>query len=144
MDSVDRLEVTKFIESLIDKIQPETIYTHHSGDMNIDHRVIHDAVLTASRPQPQCRVKNILFFEVPSSTQWNPAGSAPYFTPNWFEDISETLDIKLKALEEYKSEMRAWPHSRSAEAVQHLAKWRGASIGKDAAEAFMLGRAIRG
>lgn len=143
MDSLPRLEVIKAIEKIIEKIDPNIIYTHHRGDVNIDHRRIHEAVVTACRPMPGNQgVTTILFFEVVSSTEWQTPGSAPPFLPNWYIDISDVIDKKLKALEFYESEMRAWPHARSIRAVEYLARWRGANIGVDAAEAFMLGRKI--
>lgn len=142
MDSMDRLDVIKLIEGDIARTQPDIVYTHHAGDLNIDHRVIHESVLTACRPQPGHCVRSLLFFEVASSTEWMPASSAPYFTPNWFVDISATLELKLQALQCYQSEMRAWPHARSIEALQYLARWRGASVGTEAAEAFILGRRL--
>jgi len=140
MDSVDLLDVVKTVEAHIDSIKPDVVYTHHAGDLNIDHRRTHDAVVTACRPQPQQPVSTILFFEVLSSTEWQTPGSAPPFMPNWFVDVSATLNFKLKALQAYESEMRLWPHIRSIEAVKYLARWRGASIGVEAAEAFVVGR----
>jgi len=140
MDSCDLLDVIKVIEKAINKHHPEIIYTHHPGDVNIDHRRIHEAVVTACRPLPSSKIKTLLFFEVASSTEWQTPNSAPAFTPNWFVDISETLTIKLKALETYQSEMRRWPHPRSLTALEYLAKWRGSTIGVEAAEAFVLGR----
>ncbi|HHT9112413.1 MAG: PIG-L family deacetylase [Planctomycetes bacterium] len=142
MDSLDRLEVIKVVERFIDKYRPETVYTHHAGDVNIDHKVIHEAVVTACRPTPSQPVKTLLLFEVLSSTEWQIPGSASWFMPNWFIDVSTTIDAKLQALKAYRSEMRPWPHARSIEAVTHLAKSRGASIGTEAAEAFALGRNI--
>ena len=142
MDSVDLLDVIKDIESHIRKIKPEVIVTHHSGDLNIDHQVIHKAVITASRPQPGHFVKRILSFEVPSSTEWNTHSSSVPFVPNYFEDITDTLKLKIQALEAYESEMREWPHSRSIKATKHLAKWRGASVGFKSAEAFILLRQL--
>ncbi|OLO35890.1 GlcNAc-PI de-N-acetylase [Alkalihalophilus pseudofirmus] len=143
MDSIDRLDVTKLIEQIVDKHKPHIIYSHHIGDVNIDHRCIHQAVVTACRPIPfKHKVNELLFFEVPSSTEWQPSGSAHPFVPNWYVDVSETLDLKLKALKEYESEMRDWPHPRSILAVDYLAKWRGASTGVNAAEAFILGRKL--
>ena len=118
------------------------VVTHHSGDLNIDHQIIHQAVMVACRPQPDHSVKRILSFEVPSSTEWNSPNVKSVFIPNWFENISDTLKLKIKALEAYGSEMREWPHSRSFKAVKHHACWRGASVGCDAAEAFMLNRFI--
>lgn len=142
MDSMDRLDITKAIEDLVNQHQPSMIYTHHVGDVNIDHRCIHDAVITACRPLPGQCVETILFWETSSSTEYQPPHSAAPFLPNWWNNISATLDLKIKALRAYHVEMRPWPHARSLEAVEHLAKWRGASIGVPAAEAFMLGRQI--
>lgn len=141
LDSLDRLDLVKHVEAFIQLYKPSIIYTHHAGDVNIDHRCVHEAVVTAVRPMPkQHRVSTILFFEVASSTEWQTPGSAPAFSPNWYVDISETLPLKLQALEVYQSEMRDWPHARSIKALEHLARWRGANVGVSAAEAFMLGR----
>ena len=142
MDSVDLLDIVQFIEKQVNYYNPEMILTHHASDLNIDHRLVHQATMTACRPQPGHCVKTILFFEVQSSTEWQTPASAAVFSPNWFIDISDYLDIRTRALEAYADEMRAWPHSRSLEAVEHLARWRGATVGVDAAEAFMLGRNI--
>ena len=144
MDSIPRLDVIKTVEGFIEKFQPSIVYTHHAGDVNIDHRCAHDAVVTVCRPMPgHQKVAELLFFEVASSTEWQPAGSKTPFVPNWYVDISDTLALKLKALRIYAFEMRDWPHARSVQALEHLARWRGANIGVDAAEAFILGRKIR-
>lgn len=145
MDSIDRLDIVKMVEALVARHAPDTVFTHHAGDVNVDHRRLHEAVITACRPQPgpPVPVRRLLFFEVPSSTEWQPPGSAPAFQPTVFHDIAETLALKRRALEVYASEMRPWPHARSLEAVEHLARWRGASVGLQAAEAFMLGREIQ-
>jgi N-acetylglucosamine malate deacetylase 1 len=142
LDTLALLDIVKVVETHIDEIAPEIIYTHHGGDLNIDHRRVHQAVVTACRPQPGFGVDTLLFFEVASSTEWQTPGSAPAFLPNWFVDVSSTLDAKLKALEAYDDEMREWPHPRSYQAVKHLAHWRGATVGCDAAEAFVLGRRL--
>jgi LmbE family N-acetylglucosaminyl deacetylase len=143
LDSFDLLDVVRRVETVIQRLQPVTLLTHHAGDANADHRVVHDAVVAACRPQPGHPVKELLFYEVPSSTEWRPACSAQPFNPNWFVDISSTLSTKMRALQAYGEELRAFPHPRSVEAVEALAKWRGASIGVRAAEAFMLGRSLR-
>ncbi|MDD3269469.1 MAG: PIG-L family deacetylase [Syntrophomonadaceae bacterium] len=142
MDSVDLLDVVKMVEKSIDKHKPDIVYTHHAGDVNIDHRIVHQAVTTACRPLPAQCVQTLLFFEVPSSTEWQTPGSAPPFLPNYFVNISNFLDKKLMALEAYQSEMRSWPHSRSVQAIEHLARWRGAMVGVEAAEGFMLGKKL--
>jgi LmbE family N-acetylglucosaminyl deacetylase len=142
MDSVDLLDVVKSVEKLIAEIRPERVYTHHSGDVNIDHRIVHQAAVTACRPLPGQSVRSLFFFETPSSTEWQPSTSAEVFAPNWFVSIDRTIERKREALKAYASEMREFPHSRSLVAVENLAKWRGASAGVSAAEAFMLGRYV--
>ena len=142
MDSVDLLEIIKAVEKEINIVKPEIIYTHHYGDLNIDHRITHQAVLTACRPEPLRCVKRILTFEVQSSTEWQSPNIGTVFSPNVFIDISDTLSLKIDALKAYQSEMKPWPHSRSIKAVEHLAHWRGATVGLNAVEAFMLIREL--
>lgn len=142
MDTVALLDITKAVEALIAEHSPEMVLTHHAGDVNIDHRRLHDAVVTACRPQKRLSVNTLLCFEVPSSTEWQLPGSGPVFAPNWFVDISSTLDRKLLALDAYASELRDWPHPRSRQGVEHLVRWRGATVGVDAAESFVLGRQL--
>jgi LmbE family N-acetylglucosaminyl deacetylase len=142
LDGLDLLDVVQRVEEVIERRRPAVVFAHHVGDVNLDHRVVHDAVVTACRPQPGNSVRELLFFEVPSSSEWRPPGSAPSFMPNWFVDISSTLPTKIRALEAYARELRGFPHPRSIEAIEALAKWRGASVGVRAAEAFMLGRMV--
>lgn len=142
MDTIPLLDIVQAVETLVAKHQPEMVLTHHAGDVNIDHRRLHEAVVAACRPQSHHPVKTLLCFEVPSSTEWQLPGSAPVFAPNWFVDISATLERKLAALEAYGTELRDWPHPRSRKGVEHLAHWRGATVGVDAAEAFILGRQL--
>jgi len=138
MDSIDLLDVVKIIEADLLAFHPSIVYTHHGQDRNVDHRVTHDAVLTACRPLPGSSVRRILAFEVPSSTEWGQG-----FAPNVFVDISGVpLKRKETALEQYLSEMRTFPHPRSFAAVRALATWRGACAGVNAAEAFMLVREV--
>lgn len=141
LDSVDLLDVIKVVEAFVDKYKPRAVYTHWPFDLNVDHRVVSEAVQTACRPVPQSIIEQVLFFEVPSSTEWR-LSSGRSFEPTYFVDVSGTLEAKRRALSAYASEMRAPPHSRSLEAVETLARWRGASVGVSAAEAFVLGRSI--
>lgn len=142
MDTVPLLDIAQAVEMLVKTHQPDTVFTHHAGDVNIDHRRLHEAVVVACRPQPGHPIKTLLCFEVASSTEWQLPGSGPVFVPNWFVDISATLARKMLALEVYASEVRAWPHPRSLQGIEHLAHWRGATVGVVAAEAFMLGRQL--
>jgi len=140
LDGVDLLDVVKAVEAFLAARRPSVVYTHHPSDLNVDHRIVSQAVATACRPQPGAPVQTVLFFEVPSSTEWQPPGGYGPFVPAWFVDIGATLPQKLEALVHYAGEMRAWPHARSLRAVESLAHWRGATIGAEAAEAFALGR----
>ena len=142
LDSLDRLDLIKHIEQRIDRYQPRVVYLHHAGDVNVDHRRLHEAVVTACRPTPGHPVRRLLSFEVGSSSEWQPPGSGPAFQPNWFVDISDQWRRKREALSAYASEMRPWPHARSLEALEHLARWRGAQVGVEAAEAFCLLRQL--
>ena len=142
LDSVDRLDLIKHIEQRVDACKPKVVYLHHAGDVNIDHRRLHEAVVTACRPIPNQTVQRLLSFEVASSTEWQPHCSAPSFQPNWFVDITDQWERKREALISYASEMRAWPHARSLKALEHLARWRGAQVGVEIAEAFSLLRQI--
>lgn len=142
MDGLALLDVVKEIEARIARHAPTMLLTHHWGDVNVDHRVVHQAVIVACRPIPGHSVGELLFFEVPSSTEWRPPGSADGFAPNYFVDVSATLDRKMVALDAYASELRDFPHPRSRLAIEALARWRGATVGVAAAEAFVLGRKI--
>ena len=142
LDSLDRLDLIKRIEQQIDQHQPQVFYVHHAGDVNVDHRRLHEAVVTACRPTPGHPVKRLLSFEVASSSEWQPPGSGPAFQPNWFVDISAQWQRKREALVAYASEMRPWPHARSLEALEYLARWRGAQVSVEAAEAFCLLRQL--
>jgi N-acetylglucosamine malate deacetylase 1 len=141
MDGIELLDVVKAIEAFLERSKPHVVYTHWPFDLNVDHRVVSEAVQTACRPIPQSVQEQILFFEVPSNTEWR-LSAGRVFEPNHFVEVSATLELKQRALASYVSEMRSWPHSRSLEAVESLARWRGASVGVRAAEAFALGRTL--
>lgn len=141
-DTVPLLDIVKILEALIDKVKPLTIFTHHGGDLNIDHSIIHRATLTATRPIAGQSVKKVYAYEVPSSTEWAFAQFAKVFHPNVFIDIGETIEKKAKAMEIYESEVRSFPHPRSPEALKSVAKRWGAVAGLEAAEAFELIRGI--
>ena len=142
-DTVPLLDVVKIIEELIDRLKPELIYTHHGGDLNIDHMVTHRAVLTATRPAKGQPVREIYAFEVPSSTEWTFGQLQPVFKPNIFMDISNTLETKVQAMTMYESEVRPFPHPTSPVALRASAQRWGSIAGVEAAEAFELIRALR-
>jgi N-acetylglucosamine malate deacetylase 1 len=141
-DSVPLLDIIKVIEKVKNEVMPDIVYTHHHGDLNIDHRLTVHALLTACRPLKVESVKEIYSFEVPSSTEWSPDNSK-YFIPNYFVGIKNTLKRKIMAMKKYKSEIRDFPHPRSAKAIEILARNRGINVGLEYAEAFILIRKIR-
>ena len=137
MDEVDLLDIVKTVSKFVEKYKPDTIFTHHHGDLNIDHRRTCEAVLTACRPVGDYPVKRIYAFETPSSTEWNYTYSEP-FVPNVYFDVTDTLESKVEGMACYRSESTEYPHPRSAEALRSLGKYRGSNIGVPMAEAFML------
>lgn len=143
MDGVNLLDVVKKIESEVDEYKPDIVYTHHAGDVNIDHKVTHDAVITACRSLPGNSVRDILFFETVSSTEWQIMTADKIFKPNVYVDVTEFMGKKRQALELYASEMRDYPHPRSYKGIELLAQYRGLTVGVHYAEAYMLGRSIR-
>ena len=143
LDTLPMLEVAKLIEDLIQKLRPAVIYTHHPGDLNLDHGIVHRAVLIATRPVLGHPVRQILTFEVPSSTKWAFQKIEPVFRPNVFVEVSKTLDAKIAALACYDSETRDFPHPRSEQTLRAIATRWGSVIGCTAAESFELVRSIR-
>ncbi len=139
-DTVNLLDIVKVVEKVINDIGPACIYTHHSSDLNIDHRVTFSAVLTASRPLKGQTVKSIYSFEVPSSTEWNYPNK---FNPNTFVNIEGSIGKKVSALKLYEKEIRSFPHPRSTENVEIIAKRWGSSVGLTHAEAFEAVRVIK-
>jgi LmbE family N-acetylglucosaminyl deacetylase len=138
MDGIPLLKIVKVVEKEIKETKPDRIYTHHHNDLNVDHKVVFNAVLTASRPVGST-VKEIITFEVPSSTEWNyPA----HFNPNYFVNVKAQLSAKIKAMQAYKNEIRDFPHPRSVENLKNVVQRWGSVSGNVAAEAFEIVRKI--
>lgn len=135
------LDIVKAIEKYILLLKPSVIFTHHYGDLNIDHQKTFQAVQTAARPMVDCSVKEIYCFETFSATEWNFINNAK-FVPNYFVNIENTMKDKLEAMKCYKSELREFPHPRSLEGLNLTAKKWGMTIGCNYAEAFELIRKI--
>lgn len=142
-DSIPILDIIKVIERIKGEVNPDIVFTHHHGDLNIDHQITCRAALTACRPYAGERLREIYSFEVPSSTEWNAPTAASYFIPDYFVDISNSLDKKIEALKEYETETREYPHPRSPEALDISARQWGIKVGLEAAEAFKVIRIIR-
>ncbi|PPR11144.1 MAG: hypothetical protein CFH41_01245 [Alphaproteobacteria bacterium MarineAlpha11_Bin1] len=141
LDTLALLDIVQPIEAVIAELKPQTVYTHFAGDMNRDHAITAEAVEIACRPLPGQSVSALYAFETVSSTEWGIGNMG--FMPQVFIEIVGELDLKIKALRCYDSEMRPFPHARSYEAVKALARLRGAQSGVGAAEAFMVRRELR-
>jgi LmbE family N-acetylglucosaminyl deacetylase len=139
-DTVPLLKVVKIVERFVERLRPGIIYTHHPGDLNVDHGIAFRAVLTATRPVPDCPVREVYSFEIPSSTEWTFQRMGSPFRPNVFVDVSSTLETKVKAMEMYTGEVRSFPHPRSPESLRAIAARWGSVIGTRYAEAFELVR----
>jgi N-acetylglucosamine malate deacetylase 1 len=142
LDTLPQKELNRAISQVLDMVQPEVVYIPHRGDVNKDHQLVFDAAMVATRPRPGSTINKVICYETLSETEWGAPSRENTFIPNVFVDISKTLATKLKALSEYKTELKRFPHPRSLEAVTALSKTRGSSIGAKAAEAFMLIREI--
>lgn len=138
-DQVDLLDVIKIVEAEKKSFNPEVIFTHHGGDLNIDHRITYQAVITACRPMENESVQSIICFETPSGTEWRASDDPHPFVPNFYIEVSEkNLSAKIKGMESYEFEKRPYPHPRSPEALKILAQYRGLTVGKHFAEAFRI------
>lgn len=143
-DTVALLDLIKVIEKEKKQFQPEIIFTHHGGDLNIDHQRTFEAVMTATRPMKDEVVKTIITFETPSGTEWQASSDPRRFVPNLFIEVSEKdVEAKIKGMESYEFEKREWPHPRSGEALKSIAKERGCRIGRNYAENFQVLRLIQ-
>lgn len=142
-DSVDLLDIVKCVEKYVSLIHPDVVYTHHLGDLNIDHQITHKAVLTASRPIGDYSIKEIYAFETVSSSEWNFGNKENVFMPSVFEDISEYLERKIDAMKEYKTELCEYPHPRSLRMLKAVAEKWGATVGHEYVEAFETIRVVR-
>ena len=142
MDSIPLIDVVKTLERAKEMVNPDLVYTHSCSDLNIDHRIVTQAALTAFRPEPQSQCKEIRAFEVPSATDFSHKSIAGTFQPNLWIDITRTWIKKINAIQEYASEIKSFPHSRSLEGVESLVKYRGCQVGVERAEAFEILRRI--
>lgn len=136
-DSLDLLDIVKMVEKEISKVKPDVIYTHYQYDLNIDHRITFQAVITACRPGCFSSVKGIYSFFIPSSTDWS-VDKKNVFHPNTFVNIKKYIDKKAKAMDMYSSEKRTFPHPRSRRAIKVSAQYWGVASGLDYAEPFVL------
>jgi LmbE family N-acetylglucosaminyl deacetylase len=142
-DTVALLDIVKVIEKEKEDFQPEIIFTHHGGDVNIDHQRTFEAVITATRPMEDEIVKTVITFETPSGTEWIASSDPRKFTPNLFIEVGEkNLEAKINGMESYEFEKRKYPHPRSPEALRVRSQYWGVTVGKKYAEVFCIVRTI--
>lgn len=138
-DTVALLEIIKVIEKEKSTFRPEIIFTHHGGDVNMDHQRTFEAVITACRPVAHESVKTVTTFETPSGTEWRASTDPKHFILNLFFEVTEkNLTAKIKGIESYEFEKRSFPHPRSSEALSIQAQCWGVAVGCRYAEAFCL------
>ena len=143
LETVPRHELNGKISDLIQKIKPEEVFIPHRGDMQLDHQMVVDAVMVAVRPRGNYYPKRVYAYETLSETGWNIPNTTNDFIPTVYEDISEFMNIKLEAMRFFQSQLAQFPAARSLDAIEALAKFRGATVNVRAAEAFSLIREIR-
>lgn len=142
LDTVSKSEISKAISEIIQKLQIHTVFLPHRGDIHHDHTAVFNAGLVAARPVGGCNVKEIYCYETLSETEWAAPFGDDAFIPSRFVNITKQFEAKQEAMSCFKSQLKAFPNSRSLETIEALAKFRGATIGVERAEAFMTVRTI--
>ena len=135
--------LTNIIFNYFKKYKPDIVYTHYEHDLNIDHYYTFFSTFVASRPSKNFKIKKLLSFEIPSSTDWGINNNGRLFAPNYFVDIKNFIKKKIILLNQYKFEMRQPPHSRSIKNITSLSVFRGGSVGFHNAEAFYVNKILK-
>lgn len=143
LEEVPRYKLNDSIMNIIQNVKPDEVYIPHAGDMQKDHQIVNEAVMVAVRPKYKHKIKSVYAYETLSETEWNIPNMVNAFIPTVYQDISEYLEIKVKALGFFTTQISDFPDPRSVEAVEALAKYRGSTIEVKAAEAFILIREIK-
>jgi N-acetylglucosamine malate deacetylase 1 len=140
LDTLEHIDVNRVVEEHVRDFAPQVVYTVHP-DVNLDHQVLFDSVAVATRPTPGHPVQRLLTYAPTSSTEWTPA-AVNWFQPNWYVDVTGTLDRKLAAFAHYETERREYPHPRSERAIRATAEYHGTTSGFELAEPFVLVRSL--
>lgn len=142
LSEVPKHEINKRISDIVTEVKPDIVYIPHFGDMHLDHYLVAQAAMVAARPINGCNIREVYSYETLSESEWNTPHVTNSFIPNTYVSISKQLDKKKKAMQCYQSQLHSFPHPRSLEALDALARLRGSTVGEDAAEAFCLLRKI--
>ncbi len=143
LEHVSRIEFNQKLFDVIQRVKPDEVYIPHYGDMHKDHNVVTNAAMVCLRPKYGHTVSRVYCYETPSETGWNIPGVLTDFMPNVYNDISDYLETKIKAMSHYQTQLVPFPNPRSLEALEAMAKFRGSVSGCNAAEAFALVREIK-
>jgi len=139
LETIPLIKITQLIEKYIIKFNPTRVFTHSSKDINLDHQIVAKATFTATRTLPNTNIKEVYSYYVPSSSEWN---FEECFCGNYFIDISDTINLKLKAMKSYDTELREFPHPRSLKGIKVVSQFFGIKSGYKNAEMFELIRKI--
>lgn len=142
LDTIPHSRLNEALQKIICDIKPQVLFVPFGGDLHLDHRLVFESSLVAARPSNAHRVQAIYAYETLSETNWNAAPLTPGFWPNVYFDVSAFLELKIQAMSVFQTQLKPFPHERSIEAISALARLRGATVGFEAAEAFMLIRAL--
>jgi LmbE family N-acetylglucosaminyl deacetylase len=142
LDTVPHSQLNESLRKLLYDVKPQLLFIPFNGDIHLDHRLVFESALVAARPNSTQQVQAIYAYETLSETNWNAPPLTPGFLPNTYFDISAFLEVKLEAMRVYQTQLKLFPHERSIEAIRALARLRGATVGFEAAEAFVLIRSV--
>jgi LmbE family N-acetylglucosaminyl deacetylase len=142
LDTVPLADISREISKILTEYKINVLYLPHRGDIHNDHRVVFNAGLVAARPVGEYSVKEIYAYETLSETEWAAPFGDDAFIPTCFVNVEKSLNTKMEAMKCFKSQLKAFPNPRSLETIEALAKFRGATVGFKAAEAFMVIRQI--
>ena len=143
LEEVPRYKLNDGLMQAVQRVKPDEVYIPHRGDMQLDHKMIVDAAMVALRPKYDYVIKRIYAYETLSETGWDIPNIVNEFIPTVYEDISNTIEKKMSAMNIFQSQLAEFPAARSLGAIQALAKYRGAAVNVMAAEAFTLIREIK-
>ncbi len=141
LDQYPSYQISNYINKLIIKYKPNLMFLPYPDDIHVDHKITYQSSMVAARPINKVSIEKILLYEVLSETNYT-LHMKKKFNPNYFENITDTIDFKLKAMSYYKSQLKKYPNSRSLEMIKYLASFRGAFINAKFAESFMVERII--
>lgn len=141
LNAYPEYKISLELSKVFQRFNPTHLYLPHPGDIHQDHKAIYRASLVAARPQGTDKISKIYCYETLSETEWTPMQERP-FVPNHFIDVTSIFHKKEEAMKCFKSQIKTFPHSRSLETFEALAKYRGATVGVERAEAFVVERQI--